>query len=109
MSNRACPLCFAKVPRTLVLTRADDLACPSCHALLELSRSSRVLSALVGLLAGFALVHIVFDVSTTGRWALPMVGGILAYALTSALALFFLSDLVVQPKPPAGHSPHSHK
>jgi hypothetical protein len=48
MGNRACPLCFAKLPRSLVLTRSEDLACPSCHALLELSRSSRVLSAFVG-------------------------------------------------------------
>src|ERR1700687_4006631 len=109
MSNRACPLCFAKVPRTLVLTRADDLACPSCHTPLELSRSSRVLSTLVGLLAGFVTAHLVFDVTTTGRWALPMVGAVLAYAFASARLLYFVADLVVQPKPPAGHFPHSHK
>jgi len=109
MGNRACPLCFARVPRTLILTQGDELACPSCHAPLELSRSSRVLSALCGLLAGFAAVHLALQLSTRGRWALPMVGALLAYALVSALVLSFLSDLVVLPKPPHGDFPHSHK
>jgi hypothetical protein len=109
MGNRACPLCFAKVPRSLVLTSTEDLACPSCHTPLELSRSSRVLSAVVGLCAGFLAVHFVLDVSTTARWVLPMVGALLAYGFASALLLVFVSDLVVQPKPPAGHSPHSHR
>jgi hypothetical protein len=109
MGNRACPLCFAKVPRSLVLTRAEDLACPSCHSPLELSRSSRVWSAFAGLLAGFAAVHIMLDITTTARWVLPMAGAVLAYAFASALLLFFVSDLVVQPKPAAGHFPHSHR
>jgi hypothetical protein len=105
MWNRSCPLCFAKVPRSLVLTRADDLVCSSCHTPLEVSRSSRVLSALAGLLAGFVAADIVLEVSTTGRWAIPMVGAVLAYAIASALLLFFLADLVVQSKPPASHFP----
>lgn len=109
MGNRACPLCFAKLPRSLVLTRSEDLACPSCHALLELSRSRRVLSAFVGLFAGFAAVQIVLDVTTGGRWALTIIGAVLACAFASALLLFFVSDLVVQPKPPGGDFPHSHR
>ncbi|MGB7846121.1 MAG: hypothetical protein WBL63_10935 [Candidatus Acidiferrum sp.] len=109
MGNRACPLCFARVPRALVLTRGDDLACPSCRAPLELSRSSRVLSALAGLLAGFATVHLVLEVTTRGRWIFPMAGAVLTYALASALVLFFASDLVVQPKLSPGEFPQSHK
>ena len=109
MGNRACPLCFAKVPRSLVLTCGEDLACPSCHAPLELSRSSRVWSALAGLLAGFVALHLVLDATTIGRWVLPMVAAVLTYAFASALLLVFVSDLVVQPKPPAGHLPHSHR
>jgi hypothetical protein len=109
MWNRACPLCFARVPRTLVLTQGDDLTCPSCRAPLELSRSSRVLSALVGLLAGFAAVQFVLRLGTAGRWVLPMAGAVLAYGLISALVLFFVSDLVVQPKTSPGHFPQSHK
>jgi hypothetical protein len=68
-----------------------------------------VLSAVAGLLAGFAAVRLVLAIATWGRWALPMVGAVLAYGLASALALFFLSDLVVQPKPPVGHFPQAHK
>jgi|SRR5271169_71857 len=108
MWNRACPLCFAKVPRVLVLTRGDELICPSCRAPLELSRASRVLSAFIGLSAGFVAAHGVLDITTTGRWALPMIGAILAYGVASALALVYLSDLVVQPKPPAVHFPQAH-
>ena len=109
MWNRACPLCFAKVPRALVLTRAEELACPSCHTPLELSRSSRVLGAMTGLVAGFAVVHLILNLSTRGRWALPMVGAILAYGLASAVFLFFVSDLVVPPRPSPRHFPQAHK
>lgn len=109
MGNRACPLCFARVPHSLVLTCGEVLICPSCHASLELSRSSRVLSSLDGLLAGFVAAHIVLRLATTGRWVLPMLGAILTYSIASALVLFFLSDLVVLARPPAGHFPHPHK
>ena len=53
MWNQTCPLCFVRVPRKLVLTRGDDLVCPSCHAPLEISRASRVLGSAAGLLAGY--------------------------------------------------------
>ena len=109
MWNRACPLCFAKVPRDLVLTSGDELVCPSCHTPLELSRSSRVLSSFMGLLAGYVAVQIVLQVFTRGRWALPMIGAVLAYGIVAALTLFLFSDLVVQPKPAHEHFPHSHK
>jgi hypothetical protein len=109
MWNRACPLCFAKVPRSLVLTRGYDLVCPSCGAALELSRASRVLGAAMGLLAGFGSVQVILEVSTMGRWVLPMAGAVLAYGIASAAALFFLSDLVMQPKAAAGHFPQSYR
>jgi hypothetical protein len=99
MWNRACPLCFTKVPRILVLTRGDDLACPSCGTPLELSRASRVLGAASGLLAAFLAAHAVWDLSPRGRWALPPVAAILGYGIASAVALYFLADLVVQPRP----------
>ena len=108
MWNHACPLCFAKVPRILVLTRAEELVCPLCHAPLELSRYSRVVSATAGILAGFAAVHFVLRSNLGGRWVLPLVGAILAYALASALVLFFLSDLAVRPEQSPSHFPQSH-
>jgi|SRR5271157_3932238 len=109
MWNRACPLCFVKVPRSTVLTRGEDLVCPSCHTPLEVSRASRVLSAATGLLAGYLLAGIFLEISETGRWILPTVGAVLGYGFASAVVLFFLSDLVVQPKPAVGHFPQSHK
>jgi len=92
-----------------VLTRGEDLVCPSCHTPLEVSRASRVLSAATGLLAGYLLAGIFLEISETGRWILPTVGAVLGYGFASAVVLFFLSDLVVQPKPAVGHFPQSHK
>ena len=109
MWNRACPMCFAKVPRTLILTRGDELTCPSCHTPLEISRASRVLSALVGLAAGLLLAQTVMGLSIEGIWVLPMVAAILVYGLAAALVLFFASDLVVRPNPAVGHFPHAQK
>ncbi len=109
MWNRACPLCFVKVPRSMVLTRGEDLVCPSCHTPLEVSRASRVLSAAAGLLAGYLLAGIFLEISETGRWILPTVGVVLGYGFASAVVLFFLADLVVQPQPALGHFPQSHK
>ncbi|MGB7731885.1 MAG: hypothetical protein WBL50_27970 [Candidatus Acidiferrum sp.] len=100
MWNRACPLCFTKVPRTLVLTRGDELTCPSCGAPLELSRASRVLGAVCGLAAAFVAAHVAWDLSLRSRWALPVVAAILGYGIASALVLYFLADLLVQPRPP---------
>lgn len=106
MSNRACPLCFAKVPRTLLLSRSEELECPSCHTKLELSRPSRVLDALVGVLAGFLAASAVTRAGLRGAWALAMPAAVLVFGTTSALVLFLLSDLVVRPKE-APSFPHS--
>jgi len=109
MWNRACPLCFARVPRSLVLTRGDELVCPSCRTPLEISRPSRVVGALGGLIAADIAGHEVFFLSSMGsRWVLPMAAAILAYGIGSAIVLFVLADLVVQPKPAAEHSLQPH-
>ena len=105
MWNRACPLCFAKVPRPLVLSRSEDLACPSCHAQLELSRPSRVLGAIAGLLAGYVAAAMVFGRTVPGSWALALLAAVLAFGAGSVLALLFLSDLAVRPQEAAAF-PH---
>jgi len=109
MWNRACPLCFTKVPRALVLTRTDELTCPSCHAQLELSRPSKVLGAIAGLSAGFVAFQVAFAASGESNWLLPIVGAILGYALGSGVILLLLSDLVVRPKAPAENFPQTDK
>jgi hypothetical protein len=108
MWNRACPLCFVRVPRSLVLTRGEDLNCPSCHTPLEISRVSRVFAAFLGLIAAYVGAEF-FGLSTTGGWVLPMLGALLGYGIGSTLVLYFVSDLVVQPLPTRGHFPQSHK
>jgi hypothetical protein len=108
MWNRACPLCFARVPRRLMLRLGDDLVCPSCHAALELSKTSRTAGAFGGLFCGFVAARMLGSAGEAG-WVLPVLGAALAYGLGCAAILCFLSDLVVQSKPPPSHFPQSQK
>jgi len=101
MASRSCPLCFVKLPRASVLARSDELICPSCHSALELSRSSRVTAALLGLVVAYAATHLAISAFRGTAWFLAVVVAVLGYGLGSALFLFFLSDLVVRPKPHA--------
>jgi LSD1 subclass zinc finger protein len=109
MGNRACPLCFSRVPVSLVLTCGGDLVCPSCRAPLELSRASRVLGAICGLIAGILTSRLMSTSSLPGKWALQVVAAVMAYVVGSTVALYFFSDLVVQPNPPAAQFPHPQK
>src|ERR1700756_3286792 len=106
MWNRACPLCFGKVPRTRVVTRSENLECPSCHASLELSRPSRVLGTAVGLGTGLAAAEWMAGARVRGEWIFAVVAGLLGYGIGSAVMLSFLSDLVVRPELEAGKFPH---
>jgi len=109
MWNRACPLCFGRVPRSRILTQSEDLVCPTCQTPLELSRVSRVVGATAGLFAGFAAEQIAFGATPANNWVLPVVEAILAYGIGSALVLYFLADLVVQPRPPGSRFPQPQK
>jgi len=109
MWNRACPVCFTKVSRSLVLTRSNDLECPACHTALELSRPSWVLASFGGLLAAFVAVHLVLHERDGAGWILMILAAILAFGIASATLLFFFSDLVVRPKIAAVSFPHAHK
>jgi hypothetical protein len=99
MANRSCPLCFSKLPRTTVLARSDGLACPSCHSDLELSRSSRVSAALVGVLVAFAGVWLVDAADGDAAWFTSVAVAVVVYGVASVAFLLFFSDLVVRPKP----------
>jgi hypothetical protein len=108
MGNHVCPLCFAKVPRILILTKTLEVDCPACHAALEVSRGSRVLASFVGLLAGFAAVPLGGQVSGTAGWTLPIVAAIVAFGVCSALVLFVFSELAVRAKISLTTFPHIH-
>lgn len=108
MANRLCPLCFVKVPPGSVLARSNDLVCPSCHSELELSRYSRVLAALLGVVAAFLAVRFTLIAQPASAWVLAVVAAVLAYGIVSALFLYFLSDLVIRPQAPEIPFPQAH-
>jgi len=108
MGNHACPLCFAKVPRTLILTKSLELDCPACHAELEVSRGSRVLASFVGVLAGYVAAQFGRHASETAQWTLPTVAAFVTFGICSALVLLLFSDLVVRPKISPAAFPHIH-
>ena len=106
MWNRACPLCFGKVSRILVLVRTENLQCPSCRASLKLSRPSRALAAAVGLSVGLLMVRCLTIASVRGEWILAVVAGLVGYGVGCAAALWFSSDLVANGPGEAGGFPH---
>jgi len=108
MENHTCPLCFAKVRRTLILTKTLEVDCPACHAELEVSRGSRVLASFGGILAAFVAVHLGGQVSGTAGWTLPIVAAVVVFGACSALVLFGFSELAVRPKSSPTAFPHTH-
>lgn len=108
MWNRTCPLCYVKLSRLLVLSRSNDLVCPTCHAQLELSRPSRFLASVLGIAAAMLAFHLARTSPSIARSVIPIPAAILAFGFASALTLFFLSDLVVRPHPHAATFPHAH-
>ena len=108
MWNRACPLCFARLSRTQVLSRSNDLVCPACHAQLELSRSSRVLSSFTGIVIAVAVFQLASTANLLASWTWPMLAAILSFGFASALVLLFASDLVVPSPPHSVTFPHPH-
>ncbi len=97
MWNRACPLCFVKLSPFSVLSRSNDIICPACHAQLELSRHSRVLSSTAGILAAGLVFHLPYTLTPLGNWVIPIVASFLAFGLGATLLLLLRTDLVVRP------------
>ena len=106
MWNRACPLCFGKVPLVRVLVRTENLQCPSCHANLKLSRPSRALASAVGLSIGLAMVRCLAIASVRGEWILAVVVGFVGYGVGCAAALGVIADLVAKTRGEAEGFPH---
>ncbi len=108
MGNHACPLCFAKIRRTLILTNSLGVDCPACHAELEVSRGSRVLASFAGVLAGFGAAYLSRHASETAQWTLPTIAAFLTFGICSALELLVFAELVVRPKISPTAFPHLH-
>lgn len=109
MWNRSCPLCFVKLPRTSVLAHSDRLMCPSCHSALELSRPSRVFAALVGVISAYMAGEFAALVALKAAWIIEVVVAVLTYGIVSAVLLYCLSDLVLEPRESSTPFPHSRQ
>ncbi len=107
MWNRVCPLCFARVPRAVVLADSYDLVCPTCHTSLELSRMTRVSASVFGLLLASLVAQIFRSQHFAAHWAVTLVACVLAFALASAATVFLVADLVVRSTSPSSTFPHS--
>jgi hypothetical protein len=119
MANRICPICFGKVSVTAPVVHSDGLDCPHCGRNLELSRPSRLLASLVGLLGAAVAFHYasltMADILDLREWFLPAVASILVFGIVSPLFLLLNADLVVKPDasaepisaaPAHGHGAH---
>ena len=109
MWNRACPLCFTKVPRKLILGGGEKLICPSCRTPLELSPAARLLAVSCGLAVAFVVVRLILAVNLPGAWVLQVIAAVLAYSIASTAVLYFFSDLIVRPNRPSTDFPHAQK
>lgn len=96
MSNRACPLCFSKLSRIEVLTRSYDLACPACHAGLNLSLPSRFLSSAAGVVAALLAMRFEQPINSSMGFTFPMLASVFAFVAASALVLFLHADLILR-------------
>ena len=93
MGKRKCPLCFVRVPWTAALAHSED-----CHAVLELSRFTRVFAGFGGILGAFAAVHLVHRIVPGALWVTQIIAAVVAFAVTSAAGVLIAGDLVVRPK-----------
>jgi uncharacterized paraquat-inducible protein A len=109
MWNRACPLCFTKVPRKLILGSEEKLVCPRCRTPLELSPAARLLGVICGLVAAFAAVRLILATNLAGTWILQVIAAVLVYVVASSAVLYFFSDLVVRRDGAAEDFPHAQK
>lgn len=98
MANRNCPMCFGKVPRAAVVARSAAVDCPHCGRALELSRPSRLLASLLGLLGAWFAFHYSSGGQGPLGWAVPLVASILAFGVVSPIFLMLHADLVVRPE-----------
>ena len=107
MWKRACPICFTRISRFVVLTSSYEITCPTCHSPLELSRQSRLLDSLFGFLVALVVFYLPLPHSGV-NWLLRLVITFLAFCFGSAFLLFYAADIVVRPTPLSTPFPHPH-
>jgi len=98
MGKRKCPLCFVRVPWTEVLTHSEEIRCPGCHAVLELSRFTRIDSGLGGALGAWAAVRLTHGIFHGASWVICPATAVLGFGFAAAAFVLIAGDLVVRPK-----------
>lgn len=98
MGKRECPLCFVRVPWTEMLAHSEEIRCPGCHAVLEVSRFTRIFAGLGGIAGALGTWHLICGIFPGMPWAVRVVAAILAFGFASAVCVLIAGDLVVRPK-----------
>ena len=85
-----------------MVTRSYDLVCPACGRPLEISRISRNIAAIFGLIAGAVAWYLATGESQSHQalgWVFPVLYAILAYGIVAPLALMLTADLSLKSEP----------
>lgn len=109
MAVRKCPLCLAVVPAGEALAYSNSIACPGCHARLEVTDGSRHVATLAGLLAGVLAWRLTSHGAGTFSWVLPVLYSVLAFGIVGPLALAFIADLRLKPEAPPEEPVAAHR
>jgi hypothetical protein len=105
-----CPYSLTKISPLTVVTRSYDLVCPACGRPLEISRISRNIAVIFGLIAGAVAWYLATGESQSHQalgWVFPVVYAILAYGIVAPLALMLTADLSLKSEPHAAEI-HAH-
>jgi len=97
---RICPLCMGKVPAEDVAAHSDTLSCPHCQKPLEVSRPSRLITTLVGLLTACFVYRVTRGSEGLLGWVLAMVYAVLTWGIVTPLLLMLTADLRIRADQP---------
>ena len=100
MAIRICPLCMGKVPAEDVAAYSDTLSCPHCRKPLEVSRPSRLITTLIGLLAACVVYRFTRGSEGLLGWVLAMVCAVLTWGIVTPLLLMLTADLRIRADQP---------
>ncbi len=100
MAIRICPLCMGKVPAEDVAAYSDTLLCPHCQKPLEVSRPSRLITTLIGLLAACFVYRFTRGSEGLRGCVLAMVYAVLTWGVVTPLLLMLTADLRIRADQP---------
>ena len=84
---------MGKVPAATVVAYSDTIVCPGCRKPLEVSRPSRLITTIVGLVAAYFVYRVTRRSEGMLGWALPMVYAFFTWGIVTPLLLMLTADL----------------